>query len=103
MSMPSAKSSSGIASKETFSSRQARFTKVGIRNRHFSIQEMPLSIIKDGMGRNGMGRDGTGRDRTERNGAGAKMPSDGNKEEEEGDGEVIVLCSTDVERVVPGG
>ncbi|KAB2595286.1 S ribonuclease [Pyrus ussuriensis x Pyrus communis] len=31
------------------------------------------------------------------------MPSDGNKEEEEGDGEVIILCSTDVERVVPGG
>ena len=50
-----------------------------------------------------MGLDGTGRDMTERNGAGAKMPSDGNKEEEEGDGEVIILCSTDVERVVPGG
>ncbi|KAB2629566.1 S ribonuclease [Pyrus ussuriensis x Pyrus communis] len=48
-------------------------------------------------------RDGTGRDRTERNGAGAKMPWDGNKEEEDGDGEVIILCSTDVERVVPGG
>ncbi|RXH77164.1 hypothetical protein DVH24_023438 [Malus domestica] len=31
------------------------------------------------------------------------MPSDGNKEEEEGDGEVIILCSTDVERVVLGG
>ncbi|KAM2441700.1 hypothetical protein PS1_022876 [Malus domestica] len=31
------------------------------------------------------------------------MPSDGNKEKEEGDGEVIILCSTDVERVVPGG
>ncbi|KAB2610792.1 S ribonuclease [Pyrus ussuriensis x Pyrus communis] len=54
-------------------------------------------------GRNGMRRDGTGRDRTERNEAGAKMPSDGNKEEEEGDGEVLILCSTDVERVVPGG
>ncbi|KAB2613107.1 S ribonuclease [Pyrus ussuriensis x Pyrus communis] len=44
-----------------------------------------------------------GRDRTERNGAEAKMLSDGNKEEEEGDGEVIILCSTDVERVVPRG
>ncbi|RXH69946.1 hypothetical protein DVH24_007202 [Malus domestica] len=43
-------------------------------------------------------RDGTGR-----NGEGAKMPSDGNKEEEEGDGNVIILYSTDVERVVPGG
>ncbi|KAB2618854.1 S ribonuclease [Pyrus ussuriensis x Pyrus communis] len=50
-----------------------------------------------------MGRNGMGRDRMKRNGAGAKMPSDGNKEEEEGDGEVIILCSTDVERVVPGG
>ncbi|KAM1235172.1 hypothetical protein ACFX2J_004675 [Malus domestica] len=30
------------------------------------------------------------------------MPSDGNKEEE-GDIEVIILCSTDVERVVLGG
>ncbi|KAM1133048.1 hypothetical protein ACFX19_043052 [Malus domestica] len=29
------------------------------------------------------------------------MPSDGNKEEEEGDGNVIILCSTDVEQVVP--
>ncbi|CAN6557930.1 unnamed protein product [Malus baccata var. baccata] len=44
-----------------------------------------------------------GRDRTGRNGEGVKMPSDGNKEEEEGDREVIILCSTDVERVVPGG
>ncbi|RXI07309.1 hypothetical protein DVH24_026445 [Malus domestica] len=54
------------------------------------------------------GRDRTewdemGRDKMRRNGEGAKMPSDGNKEEEEGDGEVIILCSTDVERVVPGG
>ncbi|RXH87672.1 hypothetical protein DVH24_034572 [Malus domestica] len=47
--------------------------------------------------------DGTGRDRTGRNGKGAKMPSDGNKEEEEGDGEVIILCSTNVKRVVPWG
>ncbi|KAM2703223.1 hypothetical protein EV2_004842 [Malus domestica] len=31
------------------------------------------------------------------------MPLDGNKEEEEGDIEVIILCSTDVERVVLGG
>ncbi|TQD75614.1 hypothetical protein C1H46_038854 [Malus baccata] len=31
------------------------------------------------------------------------MPSDGNKEEEEGDREVIILCSTDVEQVVQGG
>ncbi|RXH79265.1 hypothetical protein DVH24_040412 [Malus domestica] len=46
---------------------------------------------------------GTGRDRAGRNGEGVKMHSDGNKEEEEGDGEVIILCSTDVERVVPGG
>ncbi|KAB2615547.1 S ribonuclease [Pyrus ussuriensis x Pyrus communis] len=58
---------------------------------------------RDGTERDGTGRDGTERDRTERNEAGAKMPSDGNKEEEEGDGEVIILCSTDVERVVPGG
>ncbi|KAB2613009.1 S ribonuclease [Pyrus ussuriensis x Pyrus communis] len=43
----------------------------------------------DGTGRNGIGRDGTGQDETERNGAGAKMPSDGNKEEEEGDGEGV--------------
>ncbi|KAB2601543.1 S ribonuclease [Pyrus ussuriensis x Pyrus communis] len=54
-------------------------------------------------GRDGTEWDGTGRDGTERNRAGAKMPLDGNKEEEEGDGEVIILCSTDVERVVPGG
>ncbi|KAB2598163.1 S ribonuclease [Pyrus ussuriensis x Pyrus communis] len=61
---------------------------------------VPLGIVwyVDGTGRNG-----TKWDRTERNGVGAKMPSDGNKEEEEGDGEVIILCSTDVERVVPGG
>ncbi|RXH84649.1 hypothetical protein DVH24_032933 [Malus domestica] len=31
------------------------------------------------------------------------MPSDGNKEEEEGDRDVIILCSMDVERVVLGG
>lgn len=54
-------------------------------------------------GRDGTEWDRTRRDRKELNGAGAKMPSDGNKEEEEGDGEVIILCSTDVERVVPGG
>ncbi|RXH77196.1 hypothetical protein DVH24_023470 [Malus domestica] len=40
---------------------------------------------------------------TGRNGERAKMPPDGNKEEEEGDGDVIILCSIDVERVVPGG
>ncbi|RXH87967.1 hypothetical protein DVH24_037612 [Malus domestica] len=44
-----------------------------------------------------------GRDRTGWNKEGAKMPLDGNKEDEEGDGEVIILCSTDMERVVPGG
>ncbi|RXH88299.1 hypothetical protein DVH24_042370 [Malus domestica] len=37
-----------------------------------------------------------------RNEEGAKMSSDGNKEEEEGDEDVISLCSTDVEQVVPG-
>ncbi|KAB2597511.1 S ribonuclease [Pyrus ussuriensis x Pyrus communis] len=48
-----------------------------------------------------------GRDGTERNGAGAKMPSDGNKEEEEGDGEVIILWNENspktrpVEQLVP--
>ncbi|TQE05387.1 hypothetical protein C1H46_008977 [Malus baccata] len=31
------------------------------------------------------------------------MPSDGNKEEEEGDEDVIIFCSMDVEQVVPGG
>ncbi|RXH80269.1 hypothetical protein DVH24_041416 [Malus domestica] len=31
----------------------------------------------------------------------AKMPSDRNKKEEEGEGDVIILCSTDVEQVVP--
>ncbi|KAM1069891.1 hypothetical protein ACFX13_001803 [Malus domestica] len=36
-----------------------------------------------------------------RNGEGAKMPSDGN--EEEGDGNVIILCFTDVKQVVPAG
>ncbi|RXH86964.1 hypothetical protein DVH24_022237 [Malus domestica] len=45
----------------------------------------------------------TGRDRMRRNREGIKMPSDGNKEEEEGDGEVIILCSTYVERVIPVG
>ncbi|KAM1708806.1 hypothetical protein TB2_001682 [Malus domestica] len=35
-----------------------------------------------------------------RNGERAKMPSDGN---EEGDGNVIILCFTDVKQVVPGG
>jgi hypothetical protein len=38
-----------------------------------------------------------GQDRMGRNGEGANIPLDGNKEEEEGDGEVIILCSTDVE------
>ncbi|KAM1117522.1 hypothetical protein ACFX19_008012 [Malus domestica] len=47
-------------------------------------------------------RDGTERNGTGRNGEGAKMPSDGNKEEE-GDGEVIIFCSTDMERVVSEG
>ncbi|RXI01566.1 hypothetical protein DVH24_014915 [Malus domestica] len=42
-------------------------------------------------------------DKMGRNGEGAKMPSDGNNEEEEGDGRVMILCSTDVKRVVPGG
>ncbi|KAM0977448.1 hypothetical protein TB2_019831 [Malus domestica] len=56
----------------------------------------------DATGREGTKWDGTGRDKTGRNGERAKMPSDGNKEEE-GDGDVIILCSTDVERVVPGG
>ncbi|RXI05327.1 hypothetical protein DVH24_006584 [Malus domestica] len=37
------------------------------------------------------GQDGTGRNRE-----GAKMPSDGNREEEEGDRDVIILCFTDV-------
>ncbi|RXI03792.1 hypothetical protein DVH24_038066 [Malus domestica] len=45
----------------------------------------------------------TGRDKTRRNDEGVKMSSDENKEEEEGEGEVIILCSTDVERVVSGG
>ncbi|TQD75249.1 hypothetical protein C1H46_039212 [Malus baccata] len=44
-----------------------------------------------------LGRDGTGW-----NGEGAKMPLDGNKEKE-GDEDVIILCSMDVERVVPRG
>ncbi|RXH89701.1 hypothetical protein DVH24_032058 [Malus domestica] len=47
-------------------------------------------------------RDGTEWDGTERNGEGANMTSDGNKDEEEGDGDVIILCSMNVERVVPG-
>ncbi|KAB2633787.1 protein argonaute 1-like [Pyrus ussuriensis x Pyrus communis] len=51
---------------------------------------------RDGMEWERMRQDGP-------NGARAKMPLDGNKEEEKGDGEVIILCSTDVERVVPGG
>ncbi|RXI06585.1 hypothetical protein DVH24_025721 [Malus domestica] len=55
------------------------------------------------LGRDGTKWDVTGRDRTGRNGEGAKMPSNGNKEKEEGDRDVIILCSTDVERVVPGG
>nr|XP_028960726.1 probable WRKY transcription factor 56 [Malus domestica] len=50
----------------------------------------------------GTGRNGIGRDRTGRNGEGAKMSLDENKEEE-GDEEVIFLCSTNVERVVPRG
>ncbi|RXH86587.1 hypothetical protein DVH24_021860 [Malus domestica] len=47
------------------------------------------------------GRDGTKRNEMGRNEEGSKMPLDGNKEE--GDGEVIILCSTDVERIVPRG
>ncbi|RXI02694.1 hypothetical protein DVH24_002772 [Malus domestica] len=47
-------------------------------------------------------QDGMEQNRTERNGDGGKMSSVGNKEEEEGDGDVIILCSTDVERVVLG-
>ncbi|RXH68202.1 hypothetical protein DVH24_028349 [Malus domestica] len=42
-----------------------------------------LKVSRDGTRRNEMGRDKTGR-----NGEGAKMLSDGNKEEEEGDGEM---------------
>ncbi|KAM1233256.1 hypothetical protein ACFX2J_002980 [Malus domestica] len=42
-------------------------------------------------------------DMTGWNEEGAKMSSDGNKEEEEGDEEVIILCSTDVEQVIPRG
>ncbi|RXH93620.1 hypothetical protein DVH24_014196 [Malus domestica] len=42
-------------------------------------------------------------DDTGQNGEGAKMPLDGNNEEEERDEEVIILCSTNVERVIPGG
>ncbi|RXH69480.1 hypothetical protein DVH24_037264 [Malus domestica] len=34
---------------------------------------------------------------------GTKMPWDGNKEEKEGDEEVIILYSTDVEQVISGG
>ena len=41
-------------------------------------------------------RDGIGRDMTERNGEGAKMSSDGNKEEEKEDEDVVILYSTDV-------
>ncbi|RXH84258.1 hypothetical protein DVH24_027157 [Malus domestica] len=57
------------------------------------MHDLGIVWYADRTGRNGMGRDKTGR-----NGDGAKMPSDGNKEEEEGDEEVIILCSTDVER-----
>ncbi|CAN6582256.1 unnamed protein product [Malus baccata var. baccata] len=57
-----------------------------------------LVCERDETGWNGMGRD-----ETRRNGEGAKMPLDVNKEEEEGDGEVIILCSMDVERVILGG
>ncbi|CAN6544789.1 unnamed protein product [Malus baccata var. baccata] len=53
-------------------------------------------------GWDGTERNGTGRDRTGRNREGAKMPSNGNRKEEEGDEEVIILCSTDVEQGVPG-
>ncbi|RXI05217.1 hypothetical protein DVH24_006474 [Malus domestica] len=45
----------------------------------------------------------TGRDGTGCNGEGAKMLSDGNKEEEDGDGNVIILYSTDVKQVILGG
>ncbi|RXH68732.1 hypothetical protein DVH24_031065 [Malus domestica] len=47
--------------------------------------------------------DRTRTDKTGRNREEAKMPSDGNKEEEKGDRDAIILCSIDVERVVPGG
>ncbi|RXH91567.1 hypothetical protein DVH24_020590 [Malus domestica] len=49
------------------------------------------------------GMDETEWDGTGRNGKGAKMLSNGKKEEEEGDREIIILCSMNVERVVPGG
>ncbi|RXH84984.1 hypothetical protein DVH24_041752 [Malus domestica] len=49
------------------------------------------------------GRDGTERNGTGQNEEGVKMPLDGNKEEEEGDGDIIILCSTNVEQVVPEG
>ncbi|RXH83238.1 hypothetical protein DVH24_003736 [Malus domestica] len=52
-------------------------------------------------GRDGTEWDETGRDKMRQNGKGAKMPLDGNKEEKEGDEEVIILCSTDMKRVVP--
>ncbi|RXH72009.1 hypothetical protein DVH24_025510 [Malus domestica] len=65
-------------------------------------------VSGDGTGRDGTGRDGTehngmGRDMTGRDGKGSKMSLDGNKEKEVEDGDVIILCSMDVERVVPGG
>ncbi|RXH79369.1 hypothetical protein DVH24_040516 [Malus domestica] len=57
-----------------------------------------LDLANDRIGWNGMGQDMIGW-----KGKRAKMPSDGNKEKEEGDGEVIILCSTNVERVISGG
>ncbi|RXH98303.1 hypothetical protein DVH24_010628, partial [Malus domestica] len=68
------------------------YLKVCIRhvNRHVGYYNVPIGIV--------WYVDGTGR-----NGEGTKMLSDGNKEEEEGDGEVVILCSKYVEQVVPGG
>ncbi|RXI04165.1 hypothetical protein DVH24_038439 [Malus domestica] len=52
-----------------------------------------LHKLKDGTGRDEIRWDETGRDKMGWNREEAKMPSDGNKEEEEGDGEIIILCS----------
>ncbi|RXH68977.1 hypothetical protein DVH24_031310 [Malus domestica] len=62
-----------------------------------------MQTRQDGMEWDTTEHDETGHDRTGRNREGAKIPSDGNKEEEEGDEDVIILCSMDVERVIPGG
>ncbi|RXH96942.1 hypothetical protein DVH24_035610 [Malus domestica] len=70
--------------------------------RRFSGYFRPSGPLDPSMRRDRTEWNGTRRDKTGQNGEGAKMPSDGNKEEEERDAEVIILCSTDVERVVPG-